>query len=245
MRKLKINIFFILVVSIVTSMHFSCKEDENPIENEDLLEEEQEKEKPKVSDIDGNEYTIDLIAGREWMVENLKTSKYNDGIPIPNVTGDKEWSELNSGAFAWYNNDPKNEEKLGKLYNWYAVTCCPICPKGWRIPTKEEFEVVLKHYGNRFWYFDGARGENFIQWSDFNSMGAERRRKDGIFHKVLNYESNQNLVFTGFWSSDSYNAEESFIVYIAAPGNRLISAKPELSIQPKKTGISVKCIKEI
>lgn len=241
--------YWVSIICLFSSvLIISCSDTEVPLdlEPDELIEEEPEEvlEKPKFYDIDGNEYTIDSIAGRLWMVENLKTSKYRDGTPIPNITDPELWSQLESGAFAWYDNDPENDEKLGKLYNWYAVSCCPICPEGWRIPTKEEFDVILDHYQYRFWYYSNSKKENVTEWSNFNSLGAERRNIRGEFQNVLDYPNSPKYLFTGFWSSTVYNQSESFIVYVFAPPSNLIRAKLELSIQPKKTGISVKCIKE-
>jgi hypothetical protein len=39
------------------------------------------------------------------MVENLKTTKYNDGTAIPNVTDNTDWSNLTTPAYCWYDND--------------------------------------------------------------------------------------------------------------------------------------------
>jgi hypothetical protein len=39
------------------------------------------------------------------MAENLKTTRYNNGIEIPNVTVGAVWVGLTTGAFCSYNNE--------------------------------------------------------------------------------------------------------------------------------------------
>ncbi|NLB27217.1 MAG: hypothetical protein GX820_11055, partial [Bacteroidales bacterium] len=74
----------------------------------------------KVKDIDGNEYKTVIIGEQEWMSENLKTIKFNDGTSIPNVTDINEWRHLNTPGYIWYENDISKKEIYGALYNWFA-----------------------------------------------------------------------------------------------------------------------------
>jgi uncharacterized protein (TIGR02145 family) len=100
-----------------------------------------------VKDQDSNTYKTVIIEDQIWMAENLKTTKYNDGTPIPLVTNSTAWSLLNSGAYCWYNNDSTNKDTYGALYNWYAVATDKLCPTGWYVPTDEEWVVLQNYFG--------------------------------------------------------------------------------------------------
>ncbi len=96
-----------------------------------------------VKDIDGNMYTTVAIGDLEWMTENLKTTRYNDGKSIGNPGSDNNaWINNRSGAYSWYNNDISNKDSYGALYNWYAVNSGNLCPAGWRIPDDTEWTSV-------------------------------------------------------------------------------------------------------
>jgi hypothetical protein len=47
-----------------------------------------------VTDADGNVYQTVKIGDQVWTTSSLRTTKYNDGTPIPNVTDDKEWQSV-------------------------------------------------------------------------------------------------------------------------------------------------------
>jgi len=99
-----------------------------------------------VTDIEGNEYATVIIGTQEWMAENLKTTKYNNGSNIPNVTGNSEWLGLSSGAYCWYNNDEATyKDTYGALYNGYAVNTGNLCPTGWRVPTDAEWTQLIDY----------------------------------------------------------------------------------------------------
>ena len=81
------------------------------------------------TDYENNVYKTVTIGTQTWFAENLKTTKYNDGTAIPNVTDNTAWSNLGTtGAQCDYNNTPTNSITYGKLYNWYAVNTGKLCP---------------------------------------------------------------------------------------------------------------------
>jgi len=70
-----------------------------------------------VTDIDGNVYHTVTIGTQEWMVENLKTTRYNDSLEIPLEVDDVAWENLNTPGYCWYNNDTANKNLYGAMYN--------------------------------------------------------------------------------------------------------------------------------
>lgn len=88
--------------------------------------------------------SIVLGNGQEWMSENLRTSTYANGDPIPNVTNDVQWSNLTTGAWAHYDNNSIYENPYGKLYNWYTVDDPRnVCPNGWHVPSESEWNTLI------------------------------------------------------------------------------------------------------
>jgi uncharacterized protein (TIGR02145 family) len=99
-------------------------------------------------DADGNFYATVVIGDQEWMAENLKTTKYNDGTAIPNVIDGGVWKTLTTGAYAWYANDEATyKNAYGALYNWYAVNTGKLCPTGWHVPTDAEWGTLIDYAG--------------------------------------------------------------------------------------------------
>ena len=107
---------------------------------------------PTVVDIDGNVYHTVTIGTQVWMVENLKTTKYNDGTAIPLVTDSAAWDELTTPGYCWYNNDSATyKNPYGALYNWYAVSTGKLAPTGWHVPTDSEWAVLTTYVGNTYY----------------------------------------------------------------------------------------------
>ena len=101
-----------------------------------------------VTDVDGNVYHTVTIGTQTWMVENLKTTKYRNGDPIPNVTENSAWSNLKTGAYCNYNNSSSNEVVFGKLYNWYTLNDNRnVAPTGWHVATDAEWTTLTNYLG--------------------------------------------------------------------------------------------------
>jgi uncharacterized protein (TIGR02145 family) len=98
-----------------------------------------------ICDIDGNVYHTITIGTQTWTMENLKTTRYNDGTPISLVSCPVVWADCSGPAYCWFNNDSTTKDTYGALYNWYVVSKKKLAPSGWRVPTDMDW-ITLQNY---------------------------------------------------------------------------------------------------
>jgi uncharacterized protein (TIGR02145 family) len=121
----------------------------------------------QVTDINGKNYRTVIIGTQTWMAENLNVSTFRNGDPIPEAKTNEEWekaSKEGKPAWCYYENDPKNGAKYGKLYNWYAVNDPRgLAPAGWHIPSDAEWTTLGDHLGNDV----AQKMKSTIGWPDY------------------------------------------------------------------------------
>ena len=191
-----------------------------------------------------NGYTYTSIVlgnGQEWMAENLRTTTYANGDPIPNVTDGNQWQNLTTGAWSHYNNDSQYENPYGKLYNWYAVDDSRnVCPTGWHVPSDAEWTVLtdylgadsiggkMKSTGTQYWQSPNMLATNE---SGFSGLPGGLRSSMGGFGSVGGW---------GFWwSSTEYSAGSAW-------DRALYSGSGDVARDPddKGIGFSVRCLRD-
>lgn len=95
-------------------------------------------------DGDGNEYDTVVIGTQTWLTENLKTTKYINGDPIPLVTDNTTWTNFTRGAYCWYENNINYKDTFGAIYNGYVAQLSNfICPKGYHVPTIDDWSILI------------------------------------------------------------------------------------------------------
>jgi uncharacterized protein (TIGR02145 family) len=115
-----------------------------------------------VVDVEGNVYPTITIGGREWMVENLRTTKYQNGDRIPQLDS-SGLVGASAGGWSHYMNDTTTDLPYGLLYNGYTVRDPRnVCPAGWHVPTDSEWGELELAVGLKKWELDqfGIRGEH-------------------------------------------------------------------------------------
>jgi uncharacterized protein (TIGR02145 family) len=121
------------------------------------------------TDIDGNVYDTIRIGKEEWLVQNLKTTTYTDGKPIPLVTDGATWANLLTDAYCWYDNDPANKDVYGALYNWNVIQTKKLCPTGWYVPSSDNWGPLADKLGGDQVAGGGMKETGTVHWQSPNS----------------------------------------------------------------------------
>ena len=135
-----------------------------------------------VTDADGNVYHTVTIGTQTWMVENLRTTKYNDGTSIPNVTDATAWGNLTTPGVCTYKNTSNTDtiNTYGRLYNWYTVNTGKLAPTGWHVPSDAEWTTLENYLIANGYNYDGTTtGNKYAKalasatgWYSYSSTGA-------------------------------------------------------------------------
>lgn len=192
---------------------------------------------------DGKVYKWVKIGKQTWMAENLSATKYNDGTPIPNVTSDSEWAGLITGAYCWFNNNQFNYGNIyGALYNWYAVGTGKLAPKGWHIPSLDEWVTLMNYLGGYETAGGKLKERGTTHWLSPNEGATNESGFNGLPGGYRGYNDRfGGLGYAGGWHS-TYD-------YISSPATEIRSlsnTSTNLYGSPtnKLIGNSVRCIKD-
>jgi uncharacterized protein (TIGR02145 family) len=197
-----------------------------------------------IKDGSNNSYETVTIGTQVWMAENLKTTKYNDGTEIPLITDKTDWYYMTTPAYCWHDNNSGNKNIYGGLYNWYTINTGKLCPKGWRIPTDNDWSTLmtflggdaiaggkLKKTGTSHWTSPNTGATNESGFAALPGSGRGQYFVDANFGPIGN---------GGYWwSSTSYNENSVWIRFIFYN-----SESVSKNTTNKTGGFSVRCIKD-
>jgi len=126
-----------------------------------------------------------ILGKQEWSIKNLDVSTFRNGEQIPKATTKEEWNIfIREKKPAWcyykigYSEQQKygKPEKYGKLYNYWAVIDNRgLAPKGFHIPTVNEWKVFLNN-------FDSNNEIKNYNTNEFKILfSGQRTNSDGYF----------------------------------------------------------------
>lgn len=215
-----------------------------------------------VMDKDGNVYHTITIGTQVWMVENLRTTHFNDGSEIPKITNDTEWDELTTPAYCSYKNtlDIDTINTFGLLYNGYAVKTGKICPKGWHVPSDAEWTILENYLIANGYNYDGTTVGNkcaqslasLSNWTYYSNIGAvgnsdypNKRNITGFNAQPGGYRVTSGFhsigIYSGWWSSTDFENVTNALY------DRYLSFNYANTYRASSTGESglyIRCIKD-
>ena len=148
-----------------------------------------------------------------------------------------------STAWCYYNNDPANGKKYGKLYNWYAVNDPRgLAPKGWHIPTDSEWTMLTNDLGGDS--IAGTKMKNSSGWNDYEGRTGIGTNTIGFAGSPGGYR-NFNGKFNGI-SGDGvwWSSSESDTSLAWGRGLDDLSGKLVRVEDPADFGFSVRCLRD-
>jgi uncharacterized protein (TIGR02145 family) len=199
----------------------------------------------------GDSYNLVSIGTQCWFKDNLKTSCYQNGDPIPGNLSNEDWLQTNSGAQAVFGNNNANADLYGRLYNWHAVSDeRSICPNGYHVPSDEDWmqlestlgmpEVDLQHDGSMRGNDTGFKLKNSpddippwdgLNSSEFSALPGGHRHRNGGFWYLGQFGQ-------GYYWSTSFLEDKAWFRYLYG-GPHI--GRTSLD---HNNGFSVRCLKD-
>jgi len=216
-----------------------------------------------VIDVDGHKYTVVGLAGNVWMAENLKTSKYNNNnVPIPNIPDQATWVDLTTGGRCYLAYDSVAYASMyGALYNFEAVNSGNLCPTGWHVPSKTEFEDMIIALQNSGYNYDGSVDDDddyttnnktakalcsTSSWKSSTTEGVpgnedypSYRNRTGFSALAAGENAGSEEEVAKFWASTEVGADNAAnldIIYFLED--------TQIGNSVKVSGFSVRCVKD-
>lgn len=198
-----------------------------------------------LTDIEGNRYRTIEFEGQEWMAENLRTSTYSNGDPIPYLTEAVDWENTTEGAhdvIQW----ALKGYGIGKLYNGRAAKDSRnICPSGWRVPEIVDFDILFANIGGK-----GNAGSHLksvdLWFSETPGTSDNSIGFSALPGGLIDYQGNLNNDYLNRYWTKTGNELDQIMMPIHIGSNLSFIEQANFSGLPYliNEGYSVRCIKE-
>lgn len=194
------------------------------------------------STLEGGPEPYIQIGAQRWQRRNLDVSTYRNGDIIPYIADNTKWSNLSTGAWCYYNNDPELGKIYGKIYNWFAVTDPRgLAPEGWHIPDYSECTTLFNEMGGVGNSTAGGRLKE-AGTTYWNSPNTDATNSSGFTAlpggwRPTSFANSQNIGY--WWSSTQYNSTDGKGFYLSYNTGGI----GQLQVG-KGGGCSVRCIKD-
>lgn len=159
------------------------------------------------------------IGNQIWMSKNLSLKSFRNGEAIEQVHNLSEWSKKSydhGKPLCLSPNNVSNGGDSGLLYNYQVVEDSRnIAPEGWRIPTKEDWNILITFLGGYYdsidkmkSNYDWKSGLNGINSSGFNALPTGFLYCDMMIN--LHHSEIKGIGFSSSWWAFDKEDEERF-----------------------------------
>ena len=197
-----------------------------------------------VSDIEDHNYKTIQIGTQDWMAENLKATKYNDGTEIPNAIDDGTWINAIAEAYCDYENIPANSDLYGRLYNFnVAAATNPknVCPVGWHVPGDNEWGTLIDYLGGESLAGGKLKETSTIHWADPNAGATNESGFTGLPGGFRGSSGSfSNVAFHGQWWSSAKISASGGLYF----GMTYEDSSVSNNAHSKSFGLSIRCVKD-
>jgi uncharacterized protein (TIGR02145 family) len=198
---------------------------------------------------DGKVYKTVVIGTQTWMAENLNVSTFRNGDPITEAKNIDEWIKADKNkqpAWCYYDNDPKNGLKYGKLYNWHAVKDYRgLADKGWHVPSEEEWKQLTDYLGSEsvaskmkytnFWDHYECESGNSTNESGFSALPGGLGGVSGLERYDFDFVGSAGF----WWSSSEYDPDYAWTLSLNCVNVGVVK-----DINQKYYMFSVRCLRD-
>lgn len=204
-------------------------------------------------DRDGKIYKTVQIGTQTWMAENLN---YTDSQNTPSLQkrfwcydGKEEYCNVTGALYTWeaavdsiqlYNDfglqcDSGHECYLNQGANGTTITIRGICPEGWHLPSKMEYETMVKFVGQDLGFYSKNMMSNFGWKDDVDDEYGTTFIPSGFRPDVGYFVDVGNFAY--LWTSTIYSRTAYHFII-----GRL--SRGIVNNRSNKYGMSVRCVKD-
>jgi len=190
-------------------------------------------------------YKTVKIGKYEWTTENLNESFFRNGDPIYEATTAREWEialQQHNAAWCYYDNDPANGKKYGKLYNWYAVTDQRgLAPEGMHIPSEAEWRKLTNSLDGKHYEAGGKMKSNEGWIGDYPYPQTNERGFAGFPAGIREYSGDfTNISRQGFWwAATEYSPLNAVRISLIAKKTSV-----DYGVSAMGSGLSIRCVRD-
>lgn len=198
-----------------------------------------------VTDFDNNIYHYITIGNQQWLLENLKTTHYNNGDLIGTTDPiNKDISQEVTPKYQWaYAGDEGNVAIYGRLYTFDVIEDSRgIAPVGWRVASDEDWTYLASYLGGESVAGGKLKDVEFTHWltpntgasnvSGFTAIPGGARRLSGEFYGMGKYGY--------WWTSTRERSDYGWYTYL-----RYDTENIERGYSGKIYGNSIRCVRDL